>query len=72
MPNKPIAVTMGEPSGIASEIILKTWLSRKKNKIHPFFLIDDLKKLEKIRVQMYLLLKGEKNNGKICLERPFC
>ena len=57
MPNKPIAVTMGEPSGIASEIILKTWLSRKKNKIHPFFLIDDLKKLEKINKTFQLNVK---------------
>ncbi len=45
---KPFIVTMGEPSGISSEIIIKTWLKRKVFNIPPFILIDDLAKLEKI------------------------
>ena len=45
---KPIAVTMGEPSGISSEIIIKTWQKRKIYKIPPFVLIDDLQKLNRI------------------------
>ena len=45
---KPIAITMGEPSGISSEIILKSWLLRRKKKLPPFFLVDCIKKLEKI------------------------
>lgn len=45
---KPIAVTMGEPSGISSEIIIKTWLQRRKRKIYPFILIDDMKKLNEV------------------------
>ena len=45
---KPIVVTMGEPSGIASEIIIKVWLQRKKKNIFPFILIDDLEKLKKV------------------------
>ena len=45
---KPIVVTMGEPSGIASEIIIKVWLQRKKKNIFPFILVDDLEKLKKV------------------------
>ncbi len=44
---KPIIVTMGEPSGISSEIIIKTWLNVKK-KIPPFILVDDLSKLKQV------------------------
>ena len=39
---------MGEPSGVASEILLKTWLLRRKKKLPPFFAIDSLKKLNHI------------------------
>ncbi len=46
MGKKPIVVTMGEPSGISSEIILKSWLLRKTKKLPPFFLVDCIKKLE--------------------------
>ncbi len=45
---KPIIVTMGEPSGISSEIIIKTWLKRKSLNVPKFILIDDLTKLKKI------------------------
>ena len=36
---KPIVVTMGEPSGIASEIIIKTWKKKKKIQ-YPSFCFD--------------------------------
>jgi 4-hydroxythreonine-4-phosphate dehydrogenase len=36
----PLALTMGEPSGIGGEITLKAWLRRNEG-IDPFFLIDD-------------------------------
>jgi 4-hydroxythreonine-4-phosphate dehydrogenase len=36
----PLALTMGEPSGIGAEIALKAWLRRSEG-IDPFFLIDD-------------------------------
>ncbi len=45
---KPIIVSMGEPSGISSEIIIKVWLKRKLYKIPPFVLVDDLKKLNQV------------------------
>ena len=40
--DKPIIVSMGEPSGISSEIIIKAWLKRDLHKIPPFILVDDL------------------------------
>ena len=55
---KPIVVTMGEPSGISSEIIIKTWLKNKK-KIPPFVLIDDLLKLNQVNSRFNLGAKFE-------------
>lgn len=46
--NKPICITMGEPSGISAEIIIKIWFMRKREKISPFFVFDDPERLEKI------------------------
>ncbi|NIA70296.1 4-hydroxythreonine-4-phosphate dehydrogenase PdxA [Pelagibius litoralis] len=37
----PLALTMGEPSGIGGEIALKAWLQRKEHALSAFFLIDD-------------------------------
>ena len=37
MKKKPIVISMGEPSGISSEILIKTWINRKKKKLLPFF-----------------------------------
>ena len=44
--NKPIVISMGEPSGISSEILIKTWINRKKKKLLPFFVVDDKSKIE--------------------------
>ena len=46
--SKPIIVSMGEPSGISSEIIIKVWLKRNLYRIPPFILVDDLKKLNQV------------------------
>jgi len=35
----PIAVTIGEPSGIGPEVILKAWDKRSENSLNPFFVI---------------------------------
>ncbi|MCC3859961.1 4-hydroxythreonine-4-phosphate dehydrogenase PdxA [Pseudemcibacter aquimaris] len=35
----PIAVTIGEPSGIGPEIIIKTWFKRREHNLPPFFVI---------------------------------
>ena len=44
---KAIAILAGEPNSIASEIIFKTWLKRKKFKCNPFFVIGNIKLLNK-------------------------
>jgi 4-hydroxythreonine-4-phosphate dehydrogenase len=38
---KPIALTMGEPAGIAPDITLKAWLALKKEQASCFFVITD-------------------------------
>ena len=48
MKRKPIVVSMGEPSGISSEIILKAWKSRKKYNLYPFFLVDNVHKIKSV------------------------
>ena len=45
---------MGEPSGIASEIAIKSWIRRKKFKLPPFFLLDDFNKIEFINKKFNL------------------
>lgn len=35
----PIAITIGEPSGIGPEIIIKTWFKRREHNLPPFFVI---------------------------------
>ena len=45
---KPIAISMGEPSGVASELIIKAWLKRKTYNIPPFVLVDDFYKLTEL------------------------
>ena len=37
---RPLALTMGEPAGIGSEIAFKAWLDRRGD-LPPFYLIDD-------------------------------
>ena len=46
--NKPIVITMGDPSGISGEILLKTWLERNKESIPIFFSIDSPERLNNI------------------------
>lgn len=38
---KPLALTMGEPAGIAGELSLKAWLGRREKSVPTFFAIDD-------------------------------
>ena len=60
MKKKPIVISMGEPSGINSEILVKTWINRKKEKLLPFFVVDDKTKIE-------FVIKFFKLNAKIKL-----
>ena len=47
---KPLALTMGEPAGIGGEIALKAWLARERERLPPFFAVDDPARLEAIAV----------------------
>ncbi len=40
-----LALTMGEPAGIGGEIALKAWFARERDRLPPFFLIDDPERL---------------------------
>ena len=52
----PIALTMGEPSGIGGEITIKAW-KNYKSELWPFFLIDDPKRIRKLAQTMALEIK---------------
>lgn len=49
---RPIAITMGDPSGISGEIVFKSWIKRKQKKVPPFFLIDDIFRLSVLSEKM--------------------
>ena len=49
MKKKPIVVSMGEPSGISSEILIKAWKQRKKYNLQPFFLIDNFERVNSLK-----------------------
>ncbi|MDR3441193.1 4-hydroxythreonine-4-phosphate dehydrogenase PdxA [Telmatospirillum sp.] len=44
--NLPLALTMGEPAGIGGDIALAAWLSRDRQGVPAFFVIDDAGRLE--------------------------
>ena len=62
--NKPIAIIAGEPNSIASEIIFKSWLLRKKYKHKPFFIIGNIKLLNKQKKKLKLKVKILEINNK--------
>ncbi len=43
----PLAITMGDPSGIGIEITAKAWNERKQRNLPPFFLVGDNSIIEK-------------------------
>ena len=45
---RPLAVTMGEPAGVATEITLKAWQNGNSS-ARPYFLIDDIECVERIK-----------------------
>ncbi len=48
----PIAVTMGDPAGIGTEITLKAWLQRKEQHLAPFFVLSQKSLFEEAAHQM--------------------
>ncbi|MBM3507268.1 MAG: 4-hydroxythreonine-4-phosphate dehydrogenase PdxA [Alphaproteobacteria bacterium] len=45
---KPLAITMGDPAGIAGEITLMAWRARREKNLPPFFLLDDPARIERL------------------------
>jgi len=46
--NLPTAITMGDPAGVGAEITGAAWEKRNAETLHPFFLIDNIDRLQKI------------------------
>jgi len=46
MVDKPLAITMGEPTGIGGELTLKAWQERDMQSLPPFFSIDNVERLK--------------------------
>lgn len=46
-PELPLAVSLGDPSGIGPDILLEAWLNRKKNTLPKFFVAGDSAFLER-------------------------
>ncbi len=42
----PIAVSLGDPSGIGPEVIAKAWAARETNDLKPFFAVGDRRSIE--------------------------
>ena len=57
MKKKPIVISMGEPSGISSEILIKTWINRKKEKFYLFLLLMTNQKLNLLLIYLNLMQK---------------
>ncbi|AFN55944.1 4-hydroxythreonine-4-phosphate dehydrogenase [Zymomonas mobilis] len=45
---KPLAVTLGDPSGIGPEIVAKAWSRRKSDQIMPFFAIGSVASIQAV------------------------
>ena len=46
--HKPLAVTMGEPSGVGGEITLDAWLMHRDQNLPAFMLLDDPARIERL------------------------
>src|SRR5688572_5387175 len=44
----PLALTMGDPAGIAGEITLMAWRARREKNLPPFFVLDDPARLQRL------------------------
>jgi 4-hydroxythreonine-4-phosphate dehydrogenase len=45
--SRPLALTLGEPAGIGSDITLAVWLRREELKLPPFYIVADPQALER-------------------------
>ena len=57
---KPIAVIAGEPNSISSEIIFKSWKTKKKYRHKPIFIIGSKKLLDRQKKKLKYKIKTNK------------
>tara|TARA_Y100000590_G_scaffold15272_1_gene18341 strand:- start:107 stop:1078 length:972 start_codon:yes stop_codon:yes gene_type:complete len=64
---KPIAIIAGEPNSISSEIIFKSWKSKKKYKHKPFFIVGSIQllNLQMKKLKYNIKIKKINDNFKI-------
>ena len=53
-PDAPLALTMGDPAGVGGDITLKAWLGRTRESLPPFFVIDDIGRLDALAAHLGL------------------
>ena len=58
---KPIAIIAGEPNSISSEIIFKSWKSRKKYTHKPLIIIGSIKILNSQKKKIKIQYKNKEN-----------
>jgi 4-hydroxythreonine-4-phosphate dehydrogenase len=44
----PIAVSIGDPAGIGPEVLAKTWVRRREDRLRPFFAIGDIRSISTV------------------------
>ncbi|HEY1719757.1 MAG TPA: 4-hydroxythreonine-4-phosphate dehydrogenase PdxA [Magnetospirillaceae bacterium] len=52
----PLAVTMGEPAGIGGDIALMAWAVAAREKLPPFFMVDDAERLTALAQRLGLAI----------------
>ena len=65
--NKPIAIIAGEPNSIASEIIFKSWILRRKYICKPWFIIGNYQHLNVQRKEKQVNLQKKQVNTNFAL-----
>ena len=48
MSEAPIAVSIGDPAGIGPEVLAKTWVRRREERLRPFFAIGDIRSISTV------------------------
>lgn len=65
MGRAPLAVTLGDPSGIGPDILLKSWAERDRQKLPGFFISGDVEFLSKRAEQLKLDISFSNYDGAI-------
>ena len=44
----PLALALGDPAGVGPEIAAKAWERRREERLHPFFVVGDVRSIEAV------------------------